>query len=542
MSETLSDTQLLTLWEARQERARLIQRLLDSEEDRALALEYGRRDPVYWIETFASTYDPRLAAFDIDPWVPFKLYPRQREYVRWAIDLYRRGKSGATPKCRGVGASWIWMGIISWLVGTKPDMSISVGSHVETYVDQKGSMKALMPKISGIIDHLPKFARDFYFPGWNSTVHHTHRLIVHPSNGSVVNGEVGKRMGRGGRSALFFWDEAAHHDFAMEVDNALSMNTDCLMEVSTPKGTDNPFAQKVLKGTVPVFYLRHDTVPHHDAAWLEEKRTGKYGHNPVGFAQEILVDFEGSSDARAIPAPWVEAARTTYLPRPSYAEEVVVVGCDVSTGGDRTVAVIRQGPRVIGVVERGGAGGDEIAGWLLGLAGMHGARVIAWDAIGVGEGVSSALRLLAPQHIQLIPVVVSQAATDTWWPAQQHTARELFANLRAELYWTLRERFRRTAEDATSRPQDRIWLPEDAPDALIAQLGWIRQASGGGGKIAIERKEALKKRTGASPDLADALMIAYASDVIAPPRVIPVRQDGYRGPTRRTTRRLPREW
>ena len=541
MSETLSDTQLLTLWEARQERARLIQRLLDSEEDRALALEYGRRDPVYWIETFASTYDPRLAAFGIDPWVPFRLYPRQKEYVRWAMERYERGESGTTPKCRGVGVSWVWMALASWLI-IRPDISVTVGSRTEKMVDDSGDMDALLPKVSGIIDHLPAFARDFYFPGWDSSVHHTHKKIAHPSNGSMITGEVGKNMGRGGRSALYIWDEAAHHDHARKVDRAVSMNTNCLMEVSTPNGTDNPFAQKVLKNTVPCFWLRHDTVPHYDAAWLEHMRATRYAHDPVGFAQEILVDFEGSSDARAIPAPWVEAARTTYLPRPSYAEEVVVIGCDVSTGGDRTVAVIRQGPRVIGVVERGGDGGDVIAGWLLRLAEVHGARVIAWDAIGVGEGVSSALRLLAPQHIQLIPVVVSQAATRTWWPAQECEARELFGNLRAELYWTLRERFRRTAEDATSRPQDRIWLPEDAPDALIAQLGWIRQASGGGGKIVIERKEALKKRTGASPDLADALMIAYASDVIAPPRVIPVRQESPRKVAPRRRQRIPSEW
>lgn len=541
MSETLTDAQLMGLWEARQERLALWRRLEDDAEDMALALEYGRRDPVYWIEAFASTYDPRLAAFGISPWVPFKLYPKQREFLRWVMERYERGESGTTPKCRGVGVSWVMMGLSAWLLGARPDTSITVGSRTEKMVDDSGDMDALLPKVSGIIDHLPAFARDFYFAGWESSVHHTHKKIAHPSNGSMITGEVGKNMGRGGRSALYIWDEAAHHDHARKVDRAVSMNTNCLIEVSTPNGTDNPFAQKVLQGTVPCFWLRHDTVPHYDAAWLERMRTTRYAHDPVGFAQEILVDFEGSSDARAIPAPWVEAARTTYLPRPSYAEEEVVIGCDVSTGGDRTVAVVRQGPRVLAVLERGGAGGDVIARWLLDLAAGHRATTVAWDAIGVGEGVSSALRLLAPPHLTLLPVVVSHRPTETWWPAQQATARELFRNLRAELYWTVRERLRKTAEDETSTPGERMWLPDDCPPALITQLGWIRQANAGG-KIAIEPKDALKKRVGSSPDLADALTIAYASDVIAPVKAVPVRQTGYRSAPPRSTRRLPGEW
>lgn len=515
MSDALTDQQLMGLWAARQERAALMRRLRENEEDMALALEYGRRDPVYWIETFASTYDPRLAAFEINPWVPFSLYPRQKEYVRWAIGLYRRGKSGATPKCRGVGASWIWMGIISWLVGTRSDMSISVGSHVEVYVDQKGSLKALMPKISGIIDHLPDFARDFYFPGWDSSIHHTHRLIVHPSNGSVVNGEVGKRMGRGGRSALFFWDEAAHHDFATEVDNALSMNTDCLMEVSTPKGTDNPFAQKVLKNTVPCFYLRHDTVPHYDAEWLERMRTGKYGHNPVGFAQEILVDFEGSGEARLISAPWVQYALNSFQPD-GVCDDSVTFGVDVATTSDRVVLVARRGADVFRVESMPGAPGFKTGRWVWGLGLEMGVHTICYDAIGVGEGLATYLRMMIEQtghRIKLVPVVSSARPTRTFWRGPKKRADELFTNLRAELWFTLRERFR-IMDPTQFAPDGASGIRLVAHEALREELGWIRQKSATGGKLGIERKDDLRARQGSSPDHADALMMAFADDVL----------------------------
>jgi hypothetical protein len=76
---------------------------------------------------------------------------------------------------------------------------------------------------------------------------------------------------------------------------------------------------------------------------------------------------------------------------------------------------------------------------------------------------------------------------------------ERFANLKAELYWGLRERFQQ--RDICSELDERT----------IAQLSSIRYELTPRGQIAIESKEKMAKRGIKSPDRAEALMLAFAA-------------------------------
>ena len=73
-----------------------------------------------------------------------------------------------------------------------------------------------------------------------------------------------------------------------------------------------------------------------------------------------------------------------------------------------------------------------------------------------------------------------------------------FENLRAELFWTLRELFL----------EGKMSIPDNP--RLIEQLSDIQYFFTKKGRIQIEAKSDIKSRTGESPDLADALAISYA--------------------------------
>jgi hypothetical protein len=74
---------------------------------------------------------------------------------------------------------------------------------------------------------------------------------------------------------------------------------------------------------------------------------------------------------------------------------------------------------------------------------------------------------------------------------------ERFANLKAELYWGLRERFE--AGDVGGLKDEQA----------ISQLATIRYYYNARGQLLIESKEDARKRGIKSPDRAEAMMLAY---------------------------------
>ena len=95
-----------------------------------------------------------------------------------------------------------------------------------------------------------------------------------------------------------------------------------------------------------------------------------------------------------------------------------------------------------------------------------------------------------------------QSSTTPRWMAlrmPRSSRPEHFANLRAELYDGLRERFQ----------QGRIRIPEDRE--LIGELAGMRYSFTSSGQVRIEDKEEVRARGLRSPDKADALMLAFAA-------------------------------
>ena len=75
-----------------------------------------------------------------------------------------------------------------------------------------------------------------------------------------------------------------------------------------------------------------------------------------------------------------------------------------------------------------------------------------------------------------------------------------FFNQRAELYWNLRERFEKGDIDI-----------DPHADELGAQLSELQYKIDSSGRIKIETKDEMRSRGVDSPDIADALMLAFKS-------------------------------
>ena len=105
------------------------------------------------------------------------------------------------------------------------------------------------------------------------------------------------------------------------------------------------------------------------------------------------------------------------------------------------------------------------------------------DESGLGAGV---VDILKSEKIKINAIDVAKSATDI----------KKFANIRAEMYWSMRE-----------------WIKEEGciieDRALIGDLTSTRYTYTGKGQVLLEKKESVKKRlTGRSPDSADALALA----------------------------------
>jgi hypothetical protein len=110
---------------------------------------------------------------------------------------------------------------------------------------------------------------------------------------------------------------------------------------------------------------------------------------------------------------------------------------------------------------------------------------VSVDVVGIGYYMAQHLR---DQGLRVEEVNVGERARDS----------EKYANLKAELYWGLRERLQ--AGDLAGLTDEKA----------IAQLAGIRYSHNARGQVVIESKEEARKRGVKSPDRAEAIMLAFA--------------------------------
>lgn len=493
---------------------------VDHEAEKARCAE----DIIHWINTWVWTYDPRLiGARDpetgarLSPYLRFKLWPKQVEAVHWIRERIERQEEGAWKKSRDAGASYLLMivALHAWLF--EPGFKATFGSRDADLVDTRDDPDSLFEKARIILRRLPEWMMP---QGFSWRVHDNSNRIVNPENGGTITGEAGEEMGRGGRSTMFVVDEAAKVKRAEGVEAALSGNTDCVIWVSSANGMGNLFYRKVMNlPAEQVFTLHYNDDPRKTPEWVAKKRGSM---DAVNWAAEYEIDFAASMEGICIPAAWVQASQRLLALEPNLRPaNKGVAGVDVGAGKAKSVVVPKHGPIVSAPSYRQDGDTTETAYWALEVCKETGCGDLNFDAPGVGAGVASTLsKAEGYPEIKSHPVNTGVPPTERIWP-DERTSQQMFGNLKAELWWLARTAFQKTfwhvqhllgEEGFVPQPLDElIALPADP--TLASQLSMVRWFRNEAGKIVIETKLQLQKRSVPSPDFADALMLAYLEPV-----------------------------
>lgn len=466
----------------------------------AAEMRVCQQSVVHFVNDWVWTYDPRENPTDM----PFDLFGVQADFLLWIKEREDKKEYGICEKSRGQGASWlaICYAVHGWLF--RRGFAAGFGSLKLEEVDEVGNMDTLLEKARFILRRLPEWMLP---KDYQEAKHATHGKIVNPNNGAIITGEGGPNMGRGGRKGLFVVDEAAHLIDSDAVDSALAETAACRIDISTPHGTGNSFYKKRFSGLFPTFRLHWHDDPRKDEEWATKKK--RELNNPALWAEQYEIDYTASLEGICIPAQWVRAAVELNLPE---SEMPKVAGLDISEAGDaKTVLISRRGPHVDLPVWWSGLNTTATAHKAADMGEKQYVSDLYYDVSGVGTGVKGAWaatgRVL---QFKPHPINMGEGPTETKWPNGK-TSKELFVNRRMESWWMLRARFEKAfeyKEGLAQYPADEMISIPNHPE-LITQLSMPLVEHRETGKLQLESKRDMRKRGIASPDFADALVLAF---------------------------------
>lgn len=198
---------------------------------------------------------------------------------------------------------------------------------------------------------------------------------------------------------------------------------------------------------------------------------------------------------QVIPSEWVEAAQARWLKAPVKRRRMLALSADIAMGGKDNLVIgslhednwFSEPEKTAGVDIKDPI---QVSTKMLRLR-RDDADMSVDLTGGWGSGVRS--HLINDQSIDCHGIVYSQASG-----ARTSDGKFGFRNLRAEMYWKLRE-----ALDPEGGTDEKLMLPPST--RLKAELTTIRW-SYRGTDILIESKEDIKKRIGGSTDEADVVV------------------------------------
>jgi phage terminase large subunit len=232
-----------------------------------------------------------------------------------------------------------------------------------------------------------------------------------------------------------------------------------------------------------------------------------YKPNAV-FEGRALGRFPGQAFEQVIPRKWLENLPVLVPP----ADELPEIGADIARhGDDRTVIASRQGPcllalrtlRQMDLNVVTAAIRDAVAHCATTERGTYDPKSlpVRIDVTG-GLGAGPADTLAAEGYT--VEYVNSAETSDT----TDEAGNVLYPNMRSELWFACRERARR-------RELDFSRIPADDRQQLIDELATPKWELTPNGRKKVEDKRITKKKLKWSPDLADAVNLAFKAPAVA---------------------------
>lgn len=496
-----------------------------------------------FIQDWVDTYNPRLKG---NKWVPFIFFQRQAEFIDYLGELIADEENGLVEKARDMGLTWLSAAysVAAWLF--IDDIAIGWGSRKEILVDKIGDPDSIFEKMRLIVKRLP----EVFLPSeFDPKKHATYMKMVNPDNGSVIAGEAGDNIGRGGRKSFFFKDEAAHYDRPEKIEAALGDNTNVQVDISSVNGLGNVFHRrreagidwqpgtKVEAGFTRVFVMDWRDHPEKTQEWYDERKARyiREGMEHI-FAQEVDRNYSAAVQNTIIPYEWLTHCIDAHLKIP-YVQDFIRknggipdiwnAGMDVADEGiDRNAFTKRQWiiwrhAEEWGDRDPGNAARRAIAGCL-----AHKQISCQYDSIGVGATVKAEFnritetdddtaRLLR-MKVKFVPWAASASVQNPYDRIisdddESMYNRDFYANLKAQAWWSVRARVYKTFKAVTEGlvyPVDELMSFDSGMPLLHQVLKELAQPTRG---VSQGLRQIINKKPDGtkSPNLADAGIMMY---------------------------------
>jgi len=242
--------------------------------------------------------------------------------------------------------------------------------------------------------------------------------------------------------------------------------------------------------------------------WASHRRE-QWGEDSAIYHNRVLGEFASSDESNVIPLAWVEQAQLRhegYLGTVRNGTSLTALGVDVAReGSDKTIRASRVRQGITAIAETRREDTMETAGRVKGQIEQQGGIAVV-DIIGPGAGVFDRIK---EQHVPCIAyngaMAAAQKRNKKDKPITDASGELGFQNMRSASWWHLRELLDPKGDDPIALP------PEDR---LVEELTTPHWSVTSNGRIKVESKDDVKRRLGRSTDYADAVIMAFALDML----------------------------
>jgi len=517
-------------------------KMAELSKDPSLVESLYARDPISFMCHWCDIYEPRNAVKGLPTRMPFILFKRQEELLQFYHACVVEEGNGLVEKSRDMGATWCGVGYSIWMWRFIPGSAIGWGSANSDKLDRLGDAGSIFEKIRLCIRGLPKI----FLPVKFSDEDLMHKRIVNADNGNSITGDIGDNIGRGGRTRLYFVDEAAYLEHPDAVEGALSENTRVRIDISSVSAPGTVFHRTRQAGVEwapgkPIEKIRYNVFlmdwrdhPEKNAQWAAKRKESFESRGLAHvYAREIERNYAAAQAGSIIKPEWFDAAMDIHKKLDRVLEfqgGKKVAGLDIGDeSGDANALTVSEGSRIIRlkswrVRDTGITARNAIA-----LCGTLAPIELDYDCIGLGAGIKAEANRLKdnnvmPSNVTLIPWAAGGQVLNPHEKViiddpQSPTNFKFYANLKTQGWWHVRQLFYNSfravhegmhfpvqelicidMDEILSDPESNIALVHKLRDELCQVVTKLSQLM----KINIEKAPVGTQ----SPNLADSLVMA----------------------------------
>lgn len=249
--------------------------------------------------------------------------------------------------------------------------------------------------------------------------------------------------------------------------------------------------------------------------------------DPDAYRHIYLGEPRDSGDAAVIKHAWVKSAVDAHKHIDADWTGRKCVGYDVADDGDDKNANAGIDGSILCLLDEWKGGEDELresAARTKKNAEKIEADVIGYDSIGVGAGTGSHLNSMKwNRHFKFNAGAKVEKPEKNYGDSKIKN-KDFFANLKAQCWWMLADRFRNTHLAVTKGMQfkademisiDKEKIDPALLERLMIELSTPLRDYDNTGKVKVESKKDLAKRGITSPNMADAVVIAASRGMLA---------------------------